>query len=48
MAESIIERGKNKHLIRFYLGVENGKRKYYSEMIDGSKSKAEARLRELL
>ena len=46
MAGSTIERVKNNHLIRFYLGVEYGKPKYYSEIIGGSKSKAEARLRE--
>ena len=48
MGGSVIKRGDNKYLIRFYLGVENGKRKYYSEMITGGQKKAEARLRELL
>jgi integrase len=48
MGGSVIKRGDDKYLIRFYLGVENGKRKYYSEMVTGGQKNAEARLRELL
>lgn len=33
MAGSIIKRDKNKYLVRLYVGIENGKRKYHCKLI---------------
>jgi len=46
MAGSIIKRGKNKYLVRLYVGLENGKRKYHSKTIHGTKKDAERYLNE--
>ena len=44
----IIEKGQNKYLVRIYVGTENdGKRKYYSELVRGGLEKAESRITEL-
>ena len=42
MAGQIIERGKNKYLVRIYMGLDaNGKRKYHNKTIHGNKKDAE-------
>jgi len=42
MAGSIIERGKNKYLVRIYMGLgPNGKRQYHNKTIHGNKKDAE-------
>lgn len=48
MAGQIIPRGKNKYLVRVYLGEVNGKRKYHSKTIYGGKKAAEAYLTKIL
>src|SRR5215471_17317919 len=45
----VIARGKNKWLIRLFLGRDSeGKRHYHSELFPGRKSEAEEKLRDLL
>ena len=48
MAGQIIERGKNKYLVRIYLGIESGKRKYHNKTIHGNKKDAEKYLTKAL
>lgn len=48
MAGSIIKKGKNKYFVRLYIGLENGKRKYHSKTIHGTKKDAERYLNEKL
>lgn len=48
MAGSIIKRGKNIYLVRLYLGLENGKRKYHNKTIHGTKKDAERYLNKIL
>ncbi len=48
MAGQIIERGKNKYMVRVYLGREGGKKKYHNKTINGNKKDAEFYLRKVL
>lgn len=49
MAGQLIPRGKNKWLVRIYLGTDiKGKRSYYSKTINGTKKEAQAYLNKLL
>jgi integrase len=44
----VIPRGKDKWLVRVFVGRENGKRKYHSEMVSGKFSQADQKLTKLL
>ena len=46
MPGSIIKKDKNKYQVRLYVGLENGKRKYHSKTINGTKKDAERYLNE--
>jgi len=49
MAGQLIERGKNKWLVRVYLGTgPNGKRRYHNKTIHGNKKEAQAYLNKCL
>lgn len=49
MAGQLIERGKNKFLVRVYLGLDaNGKRKYHNKTIHGGKKEAQKYLNKVL
>ena len=48
-AGQIAKRGKDKWLVRVYLGEDtNGKRQYHSKIVNGKKSDADGELIELL
>lgn len=49
MAGSIVEKGKNKYMVRVYMGqTEEGKRKYHSKTINGSPKDAQKYLNKVL
>ncbi len=49
MAGQLIPKGKNKWLVRVYLGTDaEGKRNYYSKTVNGNKKEAQAHLNKLL
>ncbi|WP_205763153.1 N-terminal phage integrase SAM-like domain-containing protein [Aneurinibacillus aneurinilyticus] len=49
MAGQLIARGKDKWLVRIFMGLnENGKRKYHSKMIHGNKKAAQKYLNAVL
>lgn len=48
MAGSIVKRGPNKYLVRLYLGLVDGKRKYHSKIIHGNKKTAQQYLNKIL
>jgi len=48
MAGQIVERGKNKYLVRVYMGEVNGKRKYHNKTIHGNKKDAQTYLNKAL
>ncbi len=49
MAGQLVQRGKNKWLVRVFLGRDaNGKRKYYSKVVHGTKKEAQTYLTKLL
>jgi integrase len=48
LAGTIVKRGNNKYLVRLYIGLENGKRKYHSKTIHGTKKDAERYLNKIL
>jgi len=48
VAGSIVKRGPNKYLVRLYLGLVDGKRKYHSKIIHGNKKTAQQYLNKIL
>ena len=48
MAGSIVKRGPNRYLVRLYLGLVDGKRKYHSKTIHGNKKTAQQYLNKIL
>ena len=48
MPGTIIKKDKNKYFVRLYIGLENGKRKYHSKTIHGTKKDAERYLNKIL
>jgi len=48
VAGSIVKRGPNRYLVRLYLGLVDGKRKYHSKTIHGNKKTAQQYLNKIL
>ena len=48
MAGQIIKKGESRWMVRWFLGRDNGKRRYASKTVHGTKKDAQQFLREIL